>query len=453
MTILKTAKIFLFTMLLVMFAGCAYAQEDITIYTVKENYKPAKYEPSKGIYLGAYVLQDTVINASMEKFNQLTGKKHASFFRYVGYGKPFPKEWVEQVKAAGAVPHIAWEPNDGLDVVKDNEYLRTFAKEAGKASVPIFLRYASEMNGTWCTYSGSTKEYIEKWKLIHNVMEEEAPNVIMVWTVFTFPDYNITSYYPGDQYVDWVGVNIYNVVYHNGNLREKAVHEDPLDLLNFVYNTFSHKKPIQISEYGATHYTTTDGKYYVDFARQKIARIYANLPTKYPRVKSIFYFDVNNLVNAPEGRKINDYSITNDENILNTYAKLTSSKSYLSDVVESSSETSDEKLSYRGYTFSSRGRTYVDADFFKTHLGLRMTIKGSTVWLSDGKGNVYDFTMLSRRVPKGYYNSYKYVRGLQLREVASKFGYKVIYNKSDNSVTILGRGDGSPVPPSQDKVL
>lgn len=155
-------------------------------------------------------------------------------------------------------------------------------------------------------------------------MEEEAPNVMMVWTVFTFPQSNILSYYPGDDYVDWVGVNIYNVIYHNGNINLRADQEDPLELLDYVYDTFSERKPIQISEFGATHYTITDGKYYEDFAIEKITRMYNGLKTKYPRVKSIFYFDVNNLVNAPEGRKINNYAITDNERILKTYSNLIS---------------------------------------------------------------------------------------------------------------------------------
>ncbi|GAW91654.1 copper amine oxidase domain-containing protein [Calderihabitans maritimus] len=170
--------------------------------------------------------------------NELTGKKHASFFYYVGYGQPFPEKWIEEVKSVGAIPHIAWEPNDGLDVVKDDEYLRTFARRLRETEVPVFLRFASEMNGAWTAYTGDPEKYVEKWRLVHDVMEEEAPNVIMVWTVFTFPQSNILDYYPGDDYVDWVGVNIYNVVYHNNDTRQKAAHEDPLELLDFVYNNF-----------------------------------------------------------------------------------------------------------------------------------------------------------------------------------------------------------------------
>ena len=328
----KKTLIFLIMLTIILLNSTANAASNIRILIEADNYTLQKYEPKEGAYLGAYVYQDTLINGSMHEFNRLTGKKHASFFLYVGYGQDFPQKWVEQVKQAGAIPHISWEPNNGLDEVKNDTYLREFAKKAREAGVPIFLRFASEMNGTWAAYSGDPQKYIEKWRLVHDVMEEEAPNVIMVWTVFTFPQATIKKYYPGDEYVDWVGVNIYNVVYHNNNKNFSAWHEDPLELLDYVYDNYSHKKPIQISEFGATHYTTTDGKYYEDFAIDKISRMYNGLKTKYPRVKSIFYFNVNNLINAPKGRRINNYALTDNENILKNYRELVKDKHFLSEI-------------------------------------------------------------------------------------------------------------------------
>ncbi len=408
---------------------------ELTLYTIKEEYTRAKYEPDNGIYLGAYVLQDITINYSMARFNELTGKKHASFFRYLGYGKPFPVEWVAKVKSVGAVPHIALEPNDGLDEVKDDEYLRTFAREARKSGVPIFLRYASEMNGDWTQYSGKPELYIQKWRLVHRIMEEEAPNVIMVWTVFTFPESTIESFYPGDEYVDWVGVNIYNVVYHNDSIENKADYEDPLKLLNYVYNTYSYKKPIQISEYGATHYASTDGKYYIDFAKEKITRFYKNLPEKYPRVKSVYYFDVNNLVNAPPGRKINDYSVTNDPQILNTYASLVKNENYLTDVVPEKPGTAEEVLSYRGCSSRKLGKTYVDLEFYRNYLNLNVEVSDRKARVSDGAKTAW-YRITSRWIPKGYQNAYRKISGLPLEDVVRDFKYRLEYNPEGNSLFI-----------------
>lgn len=325
--------------------GVNWVGDIITIYSKnvplnqsssQNNKNLAKYEPAHGCYLGAYVYQDETIKGDMATFNQLTGKKHASFFRYFGYKQgnfTDLRNWLKKIKDVDAVPHLAVEPNRGLDEVLDDEYLHELATILAEVEGPVFLRWASEMNGDWSAYSGDPQKYIQKWRLVHDVMEKIAPDVIMVWTVFTFPQRNIPSYYPGDKYVDWVGVNIYNVIYHNDNIHDVASDEDPLQLLDYIYNTYSGRKPIQISEYGVTHYTVTDNKYYLDFAVQKLTRIYEGIKNRYPRVKSIFYFDVNNLVNAPEGRQINNYAVTDEPVILDTYKKLIADPYFLSSVI------------------------------------------------------------------------------------------------------------------------
>ncbi|WP_422449183.1 glycoside hydrolase family 26 protein [Thermoanaerobacterium sp. DL9XJH110] len=346
----------------------------------QKDYRLAKYEPEKGAYAGAYVLQDAYINYSMKKFNELTGKKHAAFFRYVGYGQPFPEEWVKQVISAGAAPHIAFEPNQGLDGVKDDEYLRGFARAAARTGVPIFLRYASEMNGAWPRYTGDPEKYIQKWRLVHDVMEEEAPNVMMVWTVFTFPQKTIPLYYPGDEYVDWVGVNIYNVVYHNNDIKQKADHEDPLELLNFVYDMFGDRKPIQISEYGATHYSVTDDRDHIEFAKSKIERMYTGLARWYPRVKAIFYFDVNNLLNAPQGRKINNYAITDNEEVLNTYKKVIADAHFLTEVKENREGQTVPQLfnAKDGAYVDERGNLYLSPSDLERYLPVKLVEEGKS---------------------------------------------------------------------------
>lgn len=411
------------------------ALDEWTVLVVKDDYQPAKFEPVSGAYLGAYVIQDEFIKADMNTFNEVTGKKHASYFRYVGYGKPFPQKWVESVIAAGAVPHIAFEPNKGLDEIVDDTYLREFAQAANATGVPIFLRYASEMNGTWANYSGNPKQYIEKWRLVHAVMEEEAPNVAMVWTVFPFPEESITSYYPGDEYVDWVGVNIYNVVYHNNDLRNRGDKEDPLKLLDYIYNTYSARKPIQISEFGATHYTITDNAYHVDFAAEKITRMYKWLPTLYPRVKSIFYFDVNNLVNAPAGRKINDFSITNAPILLTSYKNIVAKDYYLSEVIETPSDARQELLSVRGLHFQNKGMLYSDVEVFSQFLGLKVKVKGSLAIVSSGELKK-TYRTVTKNLPKGFYWETRRVKGLPIRTIANDFGYKITLDISKKTIQL-----------------
>lgn len=394
-------------------------KDNSTVLVENNNYKLAKYEPTEGTYLGAYVLQDELINADMKKFEELTGKKHASYFKYLGYKEGSVdefKNWMYKVKEHGSIPHVALEPNKGLDEVLEDDYLINLAKMFGEVDTPVFLRFASEMNGDWVAWNGNPKEYIQKWKMVHDVMEKYAPKVIMVWTPFTFPQESIMDYYPGDEYVDWVGVNVYNVVYHNDDINQVATHEDPLELLDYVYDEFSHKKPIQISEYGATHYTTTDNKYYVDFAVEKISRMYEGILNEYPRIKSIFYFDVNNLVNAPVGRRINNYAITDEPKITNTYKNIISNKLFLEDVSDNKEGQIDKEFfTLKSKTIDIFEEKYINIKDLEHIFGGELVKENNTIkYILNGKEYIFDYAKFSD-------NKY-FVR---VNELAEKLGFSV----------------------------
>lgn len=298
----------------------------------------AKFEPADGCYIGAFVERDLTLKGliqaddtkdRIQEFENLTQKKHASYFTYVGYGQPFPADWVSQVKARGAAPQIAFEPNSGLDKVNDDDYLRNWARDAARARCPIFLRWASEMNGPWTNYSSDPALYIEKFRLVSAIMKEEAPNVAMVWTPFAEPRDLIPLYYPGDDYVDWVGVNIYSVYVHNGDPNQPAYQEDPIEFLRYVYNTYSDRKPIHISEYGATLYCRGTQKDTVDFAIQKITRLYTAIHAAFPRVKSINYFCLDTIT---AGLANNNYSFLSNGLALAAYRKIVADNYFLDTV-------------------------------------------------------------------------------------------------------------------------
>src|SRR5690606_34134382 len=131
------------------------------------------------------------------RFNKMTGKQHSVFFTYHKYGNPFPTAFAENVKTAGGALQLALEPSSGLDAVKEDDYLIQFAKDAAKADVPIFLRHASEMNGSWVKWPGNPQKYVAKFRLVHDVMEKYAPNVAMVFSPSSDPKQTIDDYYPG----------------------------------------------------------------------------------------------------------------------------------------------------------------------------------------------------------------------------------------------------------------
>ncbi|GAB6275323.1 MAG: hypothetical protein STSR0004_21880 [Peptococcaceae bacterium] len=284
----------------------------------------ALFEPEKGCYLGAYILEDQRAKNDPVKFAELTGKKHAAYFTYVAYGQPFPKSWAEKTKQGGSALHIAFEPNSGLEAVKDGFYLQSFMRAAAETNVPIFLRFASEMNGNWTAYSGNPKKYKEAWKIIYQVARREAPNVAMVWVPFESPQSNMLNFYPGNEYVDWIGMNIYCVYVHNGDPKALSYKEDPIEFLSYLYKRIPNK-PFFIGEFGVSHHCRVTGDQ-VKFAAEKYSRMYKDMK-KYPRVKAIFVFD-SDAINKHE--KHNDYSLTGK--ILDHYKNLIQDPYFLSNV-------------------------------------------------------------------------------------------------------------------------
>jgi len=213
--------------------------------------------------------------------------------------------------------------------VKDNTYLRAWARDAARTRVPIFLRWASEMNGPWTKYGKNPKQYIDKFRLVTKVMREEAPNVAMVWTPFAEPTKFIERYYPGDAWVDWVGVNVYSVYVNNGDPLRPAWQRDPLEFLQFVYDTYSSRKPIHISEFAATLHCKGTSLNTTDFAIEKITRFYKGVAQQFPRVKSINYFCLDTV---RAGLANNNYSFIQDGRALETYVNLVSNAHFLSRV-------------------------------------------------------------------------------------------------------------------------
>lgn len=296
-----------------------------------------RLEPQRGCYVGAFIdrddsleqrMMESQIHGDIEQFNERTGKRHASFFMYRSYGTPFPSQWVEYVKSQGAIPHIAWEPPN-LDVVKNDQYLKDFVEAARQADWPLFIRFAGEMNGDWTPYHGHPARYRQAFRTVYEAFRR-APRAALIWCPNTIPQTGMDDYYPGDDACDWVGVNFYSVLFLDNDRARPGEAINPGDLLDYVYRKYSAKKPIAIGEYAATHQSSLEPKIRDDFAVTKLNQLYGSLPTRYPRVKMVSWYDCNNLVHARPGRQLNNYLLTDQPAVLESYKEVIRSPWFLS---------------------------------------------------------------------------------------------------------------------------
>lgn len=436
------------------------------------NYVLQKYEPTEGTFLGTYILQDkrvigyknplgettedhnSYINLYENSVTTLNGMgNHASYFKYVGYKTGNLNNlysWIDAVIENNAIPHIALEPNNiafngvtvkGLDLVQEDEYLISLAKKLGEYNTPIFLRYASEMNGAWSTgYHGDPKKYIEKWKIIHDTMEKYAPNVVMIWVPNDEPAQLSDIYYPGDQYVDWVGVNTYHPMYSGNDINKPVKDLDQTTKIDYFYQKYAHKKPMFIGEYGTAHHTTVDNNANnVSYSIKNMESFYTKIKNEYPRIKAIYYFNVNTQEDGsiPEkARRIRNYSLTDERygiNFAKAYKNVTSDNHFIKEVDSSFENLSGEKDIElmnlpKGYK-EVNGNKYISVGDLATILNGSVTVNSDTIKLNIlGKSKTYklDNTIIKNISGNNY---------IKVNTFCSEYNYKLV--KAENGYKLL----------------
>ncbi|MDD2442972.1 MAG: stalk domain-containing protein [Desulfotomaculaceae bacterium] len=306
----------------------------------------AKHEPVQGTLLGASVTGDPAVGYDLDRVPSVYGRPYASVLVYVSDWHTYVDETLMKLaKQKGLSLQVAWEPSQGLSAVTDDHYLRSFAGDLKEYGLPVFLRFAAEMNGDWAPWSGNPGLYIEKFRLVSKVMREEAPNVAMVWSPNYYPDDNVDAYYPGDQWVDWVGINAYSDYYFNGNpsfsesvaaAHYQGCNANPLHKFKDIYNRYASRKPIMICETGvawANRYPYVDVS---DWGANNLGRVYSYLPLVYPQIKAIYNFNYDISNKGPDYPAFSHYLISGNEKMLRAYRLATASQWYLDKMQQSS---------------------------------------------------------------------------------------------------------------------
>lgn len=145
---------------------------------------------------------------------------------------------------------IAGEHDD-----KIRHLARLFEHVPGK----VFLRIGYEFDGAWNQGYGNAEVYKNAWRRIVDVLRDETAttNVVFVWHGSAAPiddlieqrHEDIEDWYPGDDYVDWVGLSWFL----NGNARPAAdsayTPPTPLDLAGELVDfARARGKPVLIAE-------------------------------------------------------------------------------------------------------------------------------------------------------------------------------------------------------------
>ena len=285
--------------------------------------RSARAQNSGSIALGAYYYLDGGLNApgdaaAVNAWRAQVGRLPAVWSIYQGWTgwNQFPVNSARRAQAMGAHLMVTWEPWRGAVGDKSwscravaggayDPYIRGYARAVKSSGVPVLIRLAHEMNGDWypwgtayvsneARHNGNTPEdYVKMWQRVVRIFRVEgATNASWVWApniIYQTPVNSIErqradleNLYPGDDWVDWIGLSIYNDGARHPWRSFGQLFDGSYRIVTSICD-----KPMMIAELGVTEQGAPRGQ----SKAQWIAHTFLqDIPSRYPRVRLVNYF-------------------------------------------------------------------------------------------------------------------------------------------------------------------
>jgi mannan endo-1,4-beta-mannosidase len=282
--------------------------------------RPAKQRPS---YWGAWIGTQLTGNqppwdmSAVNQFEQLTGKP-LSLIEFAApfancessFCRPykFPATEMNTIRSYGAIPFFSWgsqttpvpdglsEPDYSLAALASgahDDYIREFAEAARNWGQPFFLRFDWEMNSNWFLWGeyangNSPGQFVAAWQHVHDIFTSVgATNATWVWCPYAHgePRFGpLARYYPGDEYVDWSCLDVFNWASNGVNSQPwRSFDEIIAPSYRQITTKIAKRKPMLLAEFasGGT------GKRKAEWIKQ----MFKDLRTKYRRIRGLIWFE------------------------------------------------------------------------------------------------------------------------------------------------------------------
>jgi hypothetical protein len=264
------------------------------------------------ILLGAY---ESALPGSLEgvaSLEEAIGARLPLVQVYTAWGdKPeqrFPLRVVSAIWDFGSVPVVTWEPwltdfentlhpelplrpnrdRGGLRSVASGQYdfyLDQWAADARKFGRPMLVRLGHEMNDPyrypWGPQNNPREDFIAAWRhVVERFRAAGASNVLWVWSPHVAYE-GWELYYPGDEYVDWVGTGALNY----GPIAQWSEWWSFAEIFGSKSVALAaFGKPVMVAEFGSLAVGGDRAAWYRD--------AFATLRRDYPAVRAVLFFEV-----------------------------------------------------------------------------------------------------------------------------------------------------------------
>jgi beta-mannanase len=220
-----------------------------------------------------------------------------SIFKQFGHptNKYLSMEDMQYAKGNGMTLLLAWEPwnpeegkNQKVDYLEEiplgfhDAYLREFSRQLKQLGMRTIIRFGHEMNGDWYPWGNRPDEYVAAYRYIADFLRREGVNASFMWSVNaeSVPSQTPSSFskfYPGDQYVDIIGIDGFN--FGGSDWRSFKEIFSP----SYSYLSAAYSKSIMIAETASSEVGGNKAKWVND--------MFSVLQTDFTRVNEVVWFN------------------------------------------------------------------------------------------------------------------------------------------------------------------
>lgn len=365
-------------------------------------YYGAKFEPRSGVYIGTpydrkYPGIDNALDTSYDWFIPTDEIKNDKVARVEKAEVPS-----NHTELYGLNWNFALKNSQIIDIRDYSNYIYNYIDEVASWGKDVLLIFGKEMNID--DNFNYPELFVDCFRFVADYAHTKE-NIAMVWAPNDTGGLDTTfeEYYPGDEYVDWIGCSLYTMPFFQGNpnnddaanrsfimgpyanpsMRAKMLH-DFMERNNI-------KKPVMITE-GGVGFESPKGIDYTDWAKHQLRMYYSDLPRMYPEYKCIISF--NQYVPGDLYR----YDMMNNPALLLLMQALTADPIYLKSYPSSSPYSYTELVD--GMIFTD----YVEVSAYayrykKQNLVVRYLLDGN--WLCERREPPYDIKLGNEHIPYG----------------------------------------------------
>ena len=234
---------------------------------------PSSVPVTRPIKVGIVVNDYANRYGELSSLEAILGKSISTVSIYKQFGSKYNSNLVlddlSYIKSKGMKLLLAWEPwnpeqgmNQSVDYLQaitqgqQDTYIRSFANSVKTYGSPVTIRFGHEMNGNWYPWGNKPTQYITSYRHVVDIFRQEGvTNVTWMWSInFENTPYspisNVSSYYPGDDVVDAIGIDGYNWGSSQSWSTWKSFKDIFIPSYNFLTSTYF--KPLVVAETAST---------------------------------------------------------------------------------------------------------------------------------------------------------------------------------------------------------